>query len=221
MTRRAMHLTAAEATAVDAQIAAVEARTGTQVVVAVIGKADAYVELPWMAFALGASLAAFALVIAEAWRPDWATGHAALRVTVTILAAGSASALAAVFLPAFARLFLRPSRRDVEVRQYAQALFLERELFRTRERNAVLLLVSLFERKIELLPDTGFGNRVAAADWHRVVTRMAPLLRERRPADALREGLDALADALTRNGFRPAGAGDDQLPNRPIEERGA
>ncbi len=216
-----MHLTAAEAAAIDAHVAAVEARTGAQVVVAVTGKSDAYAELPWTAFALGVSLAALALVIVEAWRPDWATGHAALRIMVTILGAGAASALAAVFVPAYARLFLRPSRRDVEVRQHAQALFLERELFGTRERTGILLLVSLFERKIELLPDTGCRDRVAAADWQGVVARMAPLLRERRPADALHEGLDALADALVRSGLQATGPGDDQLPNRPIDERGA
>jgi putative membrane protein len=216
-----MHLTPAEAAAIDAQVAAVEARTGTQVVVAVIGKADAYVELPWIAFALGASLAALALVVADAWRPDWATGHAALRVTVTMLGAGAACALAAVFVPAFARLFLRPSRRDVEVRQHAQSLFLERELFRTRGRTGILLLVSVFERRIELLPDRGCRDHVGEADWHDVVARMAPLLRERRPADALQEGLAALAGVLERNGFRAAAAGDDELPNRPIDERGA
>src|SRR5258708_35863064 len=45
-------LTRTEAEAIEARVAAVEAATGAQVVVALIGKADAYVELPWKAFAL-------------------------------------------------------------------------------------------------------------------------------------------------------------------------
>ena len=52
-----MFLTKAEADAIDAQVARLESRTGVQVVTAVVGKSDTYAELPWKAFALGASLA--------------------------------------------------------------------------------------------------------------------------------------------------------------------
>jgi putative membrane protein len=206
--------------AIDARIAAIEAAAGVEIVTAVIGKADAYPELPWTAFAAGASLAALVAVVADALRPDWMAAHAALLMAVTVLGAGGACALAAVFVPAFARLFLRATRRDLEVRQYARSLFLERELFRTRARCGILLLVSLFERRIELLPDTGFGDRIAPADWERVVARMAPRLSDRRPAAALLEGLDGLADLLARRGYRPVRDDLNELPDRPIESRG-
>ena len=42
-----------------------------QLVTAVIGKADSYVELPWKAFALGAALAGLVLVVADALSPRW------------------------------------------------------------------------------------------------------------------------------------------------------
>ena len=59
-------LNAAEREAIDARVAAIEAATGAEVVTAVIGKADAYPELPWTAFAAGASLAALGAVVAAA-----------------------------------------------------------------------------------------------------------------------------------------------------------
>jgi hypothetical protein len=133
-----MFLSAAEAAAIEESIARVEARTGIPVVTAVVGKADAYAELPWMAFALGVSLSALAAVVADALRPGWVSAQIALLHTATILAIGGASALAAVFIPAYARLFLRPALRDLEVRHYAQSLFLRRELFKTRGRNSIL-----------------------------------------------------------------------------------
>src|SRR5438034_847057 len=68
-----MFLTDAEADAINAQVAGVESRTGVEVATAVVGKSDTYVELPWKAFALGASLASFGVVIADVWRPDWVT----------------------------------------------------------------------------------------------------------------------------------------------------
>ena len=51
-----------ESAALEQAIAALEAQTGVQLVTAVIGKADSYVELPWKAFALGAALAGLVLV---------------------------------------------------------------------------------------------------------------------------------------------------------------
>lgn len=216
-----MFLSKTETDALDAQIARVEGVTGVQVVAAIIGKADAYVELPWKAFALGVSLAALAVVGVDMLRPDWVTAHTALLLTVTVLAVGAACALFAVFVPPFARLFLPAARGELEVGHYAQALFLRRELFRTRERNAILILVSRFEHKVHILPDTGLRTTIAASDWRAVIDRMTPLLHDARPADALQAGLTALEEMLRHKGRAGRTGAENELPDRPIEERGA
>lgn len=222
-----MFLTPIEADAINAQVARVESRTGVQIATAVVGKADTYVELPWKAFALGASVAALSIVLIDWRQPQWATADAALLQVVAILGAGAALALLGVFVPAFGRLFLSTTRGEVEVRQYGEALFLTRELFKTHHRTGLLVLISLFERRIEILADTGFQGRVGEADWHSVVARMTPLLRHARPFHALLEGLVALEALLSAKGFQPP-AGDhvdaptsNELSDRPIEEHGA
>jgi putative membrane protein len=105
------------------------------------------------------------------------------------------------------------------VRQYAESLFLRRALFATRGRSGVLVLVSLFERRIEIIADSGFDGRIAGADWHGVIARMTPHLRHRRPADALRESLAAVEALLTAKGYAAAGGGNE-LPDGVVEERG-
>ena len=213
-----MLLSIAEADAIKARSAQVEAQVGVQVIAAIIGKADAHVELPWKAFALGAVLSGLALVIADSMRPQWLTANVTLVDTVTILSAGGASALLSVFVPAYARLFLRSTRRDAEVRRSAEALFLRRELFKTRERNGILILVSCFERKVEILADAGLHRRVSEAEWRPVIARMTPLLRERRFADALQEGLAAIEELLAAKGFKATPGADNELSDRPIDE---
>lgn len=216
-----MFLTTKEAEAIDALVAGVESRTGVQVVTALVARSDSYIELPWKAFALGASFAACGVVATDIVRPDWTTATTALVHALVILAAGAAAALAAVFVPPFGRLFLRDTRREVEVRQYAESLFLKRGLFATRQRTAVLVLVSLFERRIEILADTGLRGRIAEPDWHGVIARMTPVLKRGEAAGALREGLSALEALLTDRGFTAAGGGSNELPDHPIEEAGA
>lgn len=215
-----MLLSNAETGAIEARSAEVEARVGVQVVAAIVDKADSHVELPWKAFAIGAVLSGLTMVVADTLRPQWLTANAALVGAVTILGAGGASALLAVYFPAYARLFLRSTRRDSEVRRCAEAVFLRHELFRTRQRNGVLILVSCFERKVEILADTGLHPIVNEAEWRSVITRMTPLLRERRFADALLEGLTGAADLLAGKGLTAAPGADNELPDRPIDESG-
>ena len=209
-----------ESAALEQAIAGLEAQTGVQLVTAVIGKADSYVELPWKAFALGTAFAALALVVADALSPRWTGADSALIFAVAILGAGAVSALLAVAAPAYARLFLRATRRDLEVRHYAQAFFLRRELFATRGRNGILLLVALFERKVEILPDVGLHVRFDGTDWRTVIDAMTPLLRERRCFGALQQGVVRLQALLLAKGMSAA-SGGNELADRPIQETGA
>ncbi|HZI83282.1 MAG TPA: TPM domain-containing protein [Casimicrobiaceae bacterium] len=215
-----MTISRSESETIDAAIARVEARTGVQIVTAVVGKADTYAELPWMAFALGVSVAGLAVVVLDWARPDWPASHVALLAAVTLLAAGGASGLFAIFVPPYARLFLRSALADLEVRHYAQSLFLRRELFKTRSRNAVLILVCKFERKVEILPDAGLYGRIAAEDWNRVIAAMTPLLRSRRFADALHAGVALAGQILAARGFSGSAGGANELPDGSIEEQG-
>ena len=197
-----------------------EAATGAQAVAAVVGKADEYPDIPWKAFALGAGLAALAVVADEFLHPDWASIHGPLRDVAFILASGVLSALAVTFVPALARLLLNRERATAEVQQYAEGIFLQRELFRTRERVGILLLVCRFERKVFILPDTGIGRHLTRADLDAAIGAMTPPLARWEPAAAFRAGFDALSESLQRTGFRPQAHGNE-LQDGAVVEGGA
>ncbi len=200
-------LTALEVASVERRIADVETRTGVQLVASVVSRADAYPELPWRAFALGASLAGLIALAIDIGAPDWLTAQALLVQTLAILSGGGASGLLAARAPWFAKLFLGTERAKAEVRQCAESLFLTRELFATPRRDAVLILVSQFERRVVIVPDVYCRGRVTGAEWEAVVARMTPKLAQDRLADAFSAGLDAIATLLTGKGFAvPQGA---------------
>ena len=214
-----MPLTEQERTLIASRVAALEARTGAQVVTAVIGKSDSYPEAPWKAFALGAATAALACVAWQIGVGDWPadtdrTGH-----VLVILGSGAFLALLAVLYLPFARWFVDRTRREVEVTQFAQSLFFRRGLDRTRGRTGILLLVSLFERRVVILADEGFDGRVGAPDWGAVTRRVSLLLRHRATVVALRAGLEAIEALLLERGFASHGA-QDELPDAVFQERG-
>ena len=214
-----MHLTEQEQQQINELVAEVEAKSGAQVLLAVIGKADAYPEIPWKAFAVGAAVAAVLVMVEELLHPDWASMHSAVFHVVVILGAGAALGLLTIFSLPLARLFLDRLRAATEVRQYAQAMFLEHGVFQTHDRIGVLVLVSLFERKVVILPDAGIRRHVTGEQIESVIAQMTPLLAERRIVAAAKAGLTALA-TLLHNKLTREDAHGNELADTVVQERG-
>jgi len=215
-----MFISAHDEARIQAAAERLEARTGVQVLTAVIGKADHYPEVPWKAFALATALAVLALAARTLLDPPWfAPVHAAADAVIAI-GVGLLGALLALLVPALARRLAGSARLQGEVEQFARAFFLERELYATRARSGVLLLVSCFERKLVVLPDTGLAVRLGEAELAPVIAAMrAPLARGAR-AEALLVGLAALEAALLAAGLRGAAGGPDEIPPELIQDPG-
>ncbi len=215
-----MYLPPRDAQAITERVRALEAECGVEIVTLIVGKSDVYPETVWKSFALAASLAALAVTLVDSVRPVWNDSVALLVQALAILGMGALGALAAVAVPRFARLFLRESRATLEVRQFAESEFLARELFDTPGRNAVLILVSVLERRVIVRPDTGFRGRIDEAQWDALVSTMAAALRRGPPGPALLAGLDRLRDLVLAADFVPA-APNNRFPDVPHEDRGA
>lgn len=202
----------------DRHIADAEKRTGAQIVLAIIERSDSYAELPWKAFALGASLSGMVAGVMNLTRPLAFPFTAAFPAIVMMLAAGAGLALLCIFVPDFSRLFLNLHRADVETRQYAESLFLSRQLFSTHDRKAVLLLLSLFERRIVVLPDTGLAGRLNQEAVEKIIGHMRVYLKAGQTARALESGLEKLEEIIAVD--HPFAPLTNELSNEIIEEKG-
>ncbi|HEX7953205.1 MAG TPA: hypothetical protein VF523_09095 [Burkholderiales bacterium] len=213
-----MPLTRPEQTTISSRVAALEARTGAQVVTAVVGKSDSYPEAPWKAFALGTGMAALGCMAWQFSANGWDGDPTRIAHVLAMLGSGAILALLAIAIAPVARLFIDRARRDAEVTQFARALYLQRGLDRTRGRVGILVLVSLFERKVVILADAGFDGRVKAHDWGALTRRIALLLPRAGAAVALRAGLDGMEALLLERGFR-GGDGGNELPDAVAQVR--
>ena len=203
----------------DQIIADAEKRTHAQIVLAVIKRSDDYSELPWKAFALGASAAGLLVVILDFILNYWVSHTTVLLAAVFMLSTGAAFALLAIFIPGFAKIFLSAHRAEVEVKQYAESLFLNRELFATSKRIGILLLVSLFERQVILLPDKGLSNRLTTDAMQEIIACMTQSLEHHEINRALENGLKELSKALELS-TQGTGNNENELPDDIIEEKG-
>ena len=201
----------------DALITDMEKRTNTQIVLAVIQRSDSYAELPWKAFALGASFAGLLVFILYLLFFDWYPSITVLTAVVGVLAGGAAFALLTVLIPGFAKRFLSAFRAEVEVRQYAESLFLSRELFATSNRVGILVLVSIFERKVIILPDKGLSNKLTKEAMQSIIGAMTLFLKQGQIGQAFEAGLKQLTHTL---GTNIMGTGGNELSDEIIEEKG-
>jgi len=202
----------------DQRVASAEKRTGAQVVLAVIEKSDSYAELPWKAFALGAAGAGLAAALLDLLPSPWSSSSTMLFAVAATLMGGAVCALLCVALPGFARFFLDAHRAEVETRQYAESLFLSREVFATRKRTGILLLVSLFEQRVVVLPDTGLRHRLNADALQGIITRMTAPLAAGHVGRAFEAGLAGLEEVLGADAA--AASGENELLNEIVEEEG-
>lgn len=187
------------------RVAAFENATGVQLVTTLLARCDDYPEIPWKAFAAGEAFSTSVLMLGVVF-PDVRAFHflAALPtvlVLMFVLGIGLVNAGVSILWPAYARLFLSEARADGEVRQSAQALFLEQELFATGTRTGVLMLVSAFEHRVLILADRNLRNRLPAGALDEVVMVMTPILRSAQWLAAFSAGIEKLRAIVHAHGF--------------------
>jgi putative membrane protein len=92
--------------------------------------------------------------------------------------------LLAAKTPALKRLFLHIGQVEEEVGEAALAAFYGHKLDATRERNGVLLFISMLERRVFILADKGVNDKVDPAFWRGMVDSLTTAIRhgDRGPA---------------------------------------
>jgi putative membrane protein len=196
-----------------------EEKTGTQIVLATVKRSDNYSEIPWKAFALGSSVTGFMVFITDLLLPWWGTDTVIFFSVAAIIGAGSLLALIALVFPFFARLFVSENRKETEARQYAESLFLSRELFATEGRRGILLLVCQFERQVVILPDIGVKDKLKPEVMNKIISKMTRFLKKQETGKALETGLNELMQGL--NYTVHTGPVKNELSNEIIVEEGS
>ena len=92
----------------------------------------------------------------------------------------------------------------VEIR--ALQAFLSDEVFNTKDRTGILILVSHFEHMVEVLGDSGVNSKVKKEDWQEVVELIVTGIKNNDPTSGLVNGINKCGELLHSSGVdKPAG----------------
>ena len=88
--------------------------------------------------------------------------------------------------------------REERVRRRSREVFLQEEVFNTRERTGILLYVSMFERRLEVLADSGIRLMVPGEAWDEIVDLMTEAFDRGDPSAGLLAAVDRCGQILGR-----------------------
>jgi putative membrane protein len=185
-------------------VAVVESQTSAELVVVVHRTSGNWREVD---LAVGAATA-FGALLLVLFHPK---PIPVVAIPVDVALAFAAGAVLCASLSPFRRLLLPRRRVEAQVRACARAAFVEQGVSRTRGRTGVLVYVSTFERRVDVVADLGIDAKLlegSARALSAAVARGADF-------DAFIEGLRTLGPALA--GSLPRADDDvNELPDAPV-----
>ncbi|HEX7069674.1 MAG TPA: hypothetical protein VF190_02665 [Rhodothermales bacterium] len=198
-----MKFTEKELDAMKAAVARAEERTSAEIVPYVVPASDWYPVAIWrgagVGVLVGLALALLAFQFYGGWSLGWLfTGWG---TALLILGTGVVGALLGAFVPPLKRLLAGDARMSTLVHLRAMQAFVEEEVFATRDRTGVLVFMSLFEHRIEIVADTGINQRVESEDWGDIVARIRDGIRSGKLFEGLVEAFDMCGELLEKKGL--------------------
>ena len=195
---------------VTAAIKEIEGQTSAEVVVAVRKASGSYRDVDFL-FGFAASFAALLVLL---FHPN---PFAIEGMPLEVLAAFLAGALLCANAGPLRRALVRRARLEKSCRDAARAAFVELGVGRTRDRNGILVLVSLFERRAKVVADVGIDEAALGAEWRGRVDALEASLAKGSPTiERFVTALRALAPPLAAS--MPHRADDvNELPDEVAE----
>lgn len=202
-----------ELDAIRRAVAEVESASGVEVVPVLAAESDAYRLADWRGAVLGALLCAGAVP----WLPDPA-GWSALAAAVPLgwVLGGALAGAASARWPAWRRLLTGEREIGERVAAGARQAFLVHEVFRTRERTGLLVYVSMFERRVEILADEAVYRAVPQEEWSGLAAEVAALMRTAPPAAAMLAAVRRVGERVAERGPHRREDDRNELPDAPI-----
>lgn len=191
-----------------AAIREAEAHTTGELVTVVAQAADSYLYIPMLWAAL-AALAVPVLAVSLNLSTD------VLEVSLAQLGLFFLLALAGRWRPLRYRL-VPTGVKKARAARLAREQFFARGVRESENRTGILIFVSVAERHVEILADSGISEKVDAAVWRDAVDSFVGHVKSGQVVDGFLSAIGQCGEVLVRH-FPDSGVNPDELPNHLFE----
>jgi len=120
-------------------------------------------------------------------------------------------------LPDLKRRLIHPDELTAEVKEKALVSFIEHGLHNTRDRTGILILISLFEHRVQILADSGINAKVPEHTWEEVDDIIVEGLKTGNACNAVCQAVERCGELLQEH-FPRKHDDTNELPNLIMED---
>lgn len=95
-------------------------------------------------------------------------------------------------LPDLKRFLLIKKEIRHEVEEHAITSFFQERLYETREKNGILIFISVFEHHVVILGDSGINEKIDPGSWEKMVDHIITGIKNNRQCDAICEVIEEI-----------------------------
>lgn len=191
-------------------IAAIEAETSVELVVAISPRSDSYTDARLKSgLALGILSTLFLVFSPLVFSEFQAMSIMTLSYITGLLLVEA--------VPTVKRLLIPEKRKSSYVNRAASTYFLEHNLCATRQRTAVLVYISILERRCKLLGDIGVRAAVPGGDWRDMEAEFERIFGKGDILSGILDTLPGLTDTFAAY-LPPGDTNPDELANEIGED---
>jgi putative membrane protein len=213
-----LELTAEERERIQLAVQAAERRTKAEIVPMIVAQSGLYREVRhWVGLGLALLALTILLTIESYWLPwGWHASNAAWLLLSTLTAYGCGAWLGTLW-PVI-RLCTSAERTRHKVKLRAERAFSQHAVSHTRERTGVLIMLSILERQIYVLPDRSLDGLASTDQWALVVQAAVEQLQGGDIVNGLCQGIQRCGVLLAD--ICPGRSDDNpnELPDELIQE---
>ena len=97
------------------------------------------------------------------------------------------------------RLIVPKKIRDQKVQERATRYFMESGVYNTKDRTGILIFISIMERRVELLADSGINEKISPEKWQNIVDNIIKGIKHKDIASHLTESINKCGDLLAEH----------------------
>jgi putative membrane protein len=187
-----------------------EKKTSGEIVVSIVGRSAAYPEAGWKwAFLSSLSFTLVVFILKQ---------HGLLLLNFWLPLAPLIGSLVGFLIslsPLFQRMFIPQKSIELHVHHRAYKAFVEKEVFKTRERTGILIFLSLFERSVVVLGDSGINAAVNPDQWNGIVALMINSIRSGNATKGMIEAIEQCGNLLEKAKITRRSDDANELPDAP------
>jgi len=184
--------TPAEQELIRQAVANAESATSGEIATMVVARSDRYLDAVTIGSVLGSATIALVVAIASHHVTIWS--YLPLTIALYLPIQWMITRISTLQKP-----FIAGRRMDEAVKARAVRAFYEKGLYRTRHETGILILISIFERKVWILGDRGINARIPTESWQQLVQILAEGIRGGRACEALCRVIKSCGEELSRH----------------------